>query len=55
MTDPTTLEFFKIDADGLNADGTWASDELIANNNTWTVTIPETLKAGAYLVGGPFD
>lgn len=50
VTDPTTLEFFKIDADGLNADGTWASDELIANNNTWTVTIPETLKAGAYLV-----
>ncbi|KAA8569037.1 hypothetical protein EYC84_000710 [Monilinia fructicola] len=42
--DKTTLEFFKIDEAGLLDDttlpGTWASDKLIATNNTWTSTIP---------------
>lgn len=37
------LTFFKIDAGGLVSDssppGTWASDQLIANNNTWTVKV----------------
>lgn len=29
---------------------TWATDELIANNNTWTVTIPKTLAPGGYVL-----
>jgi hypothetical protein len=37
----TDLEFFKIDAAGFS-DGKWASDKLIANNNTWSVTIPDS-------------
>ncbi|KAI9644402.1 hypothetical protein NHQ30_007759 [Ciborinia camelliae] len=52
--DKTKLEFFKIDAVGLIDDssvpGTWASDKLIANNNTWTSTIPADLAAGKYVV-----
>jgi cellulase len=48
--DPTALSFFKINDAGLNSDGTWASDDLIANNNTWTVTIPSDIAAGNYLL-----
>ncbi|KAI1144793.1 glycosyl hydrolase family 61-domain-containing protein [Nemania diffusa] len=52
--DKTALEFFKIDEAGLldssSAPGTWASDVLIANNNTWLVQIPKTLKAGNYVL-----
>jgi Auxiliary Activity family 9 (formerly GH61) len=48
--DPTTLSYFKIDEAGLNSDGTWASDDLIANNNTWTVTIPSDIAAGQYII-----
>jgi cellulase len=52
--DKTTLEFFKIDEAGLIDDttspGTWASDQLIANNNSWTVTIPSTIAAGNYVL-----
>ncbi|CAD0024866.1 unnamed protein product [Aureobasidium pullulans] len=29
---------------------TWASDTLIANNNSWTVTIPSSLIAGSYVL-----
>jgi lytic cellulose monooxygenase (C1-hydroxylating) len=50
--DKTALEFFKIDAVGLadaSAD-TWASDQLIANNNSWTLQIPPTLAAGNYVL-----
>ncbi|KAF5873302.1 putative glycoside hydrolase family 61 protein [Botrytis fragariae] len=51
--DKTTLEFFKIDEAGLIDDttvpGTWASDNLIANNNTWTTTIPADLAPGNYV------
>ncbi|KAK8200873.1 hypothetical protein M8818_006190 [Zalaria obscura] len=51
--DKTTLEFFKIDAVGLVDDttvpGTWGSDQLIANNNSWVVNIPTTLAAGNYV------
>jgi len=49
VSDPTTLDFFKINEGGYS-DGTWASETLIANNNSWTVTIPSDLKAGAYLM-----
>ncbi|CRG89742.1 Endoglucanase-4 [Talaromyces islandicus] len=52
--DKTTLEFFKIDQAGLINDtvvpGTWASDELIANNNSWTVTIPTSIAPGNYVL-----
>ncbi|KAF7898742.1 hypothetical protein EAF00_005188 [Botryotinia globosa] len=51
--DKTTLEFFKIDEAGLIDDttvpGTWASDKMIANNNTWTATIPADLAPGNYV------
>jgi hypothetical protein len=52
--DKTSLEFFKIDESGLisgsNAPGTWASDNLIANNNSWTVTVPSSIAAGNYVM-----
>ncbi|KAH8698386.1 glycosyl hydrolase family 61-domain-containing protein [Talaromyces proteolyticus] len=52
--DKTALEFFKIDQRGLINDadvpGTWASDQLIANNNSWTVTIPSKITPGNYVL-----
>lgn len=52
--DKSTLEFFKIDAGGLVDDstvpGTWASDQLIANNNSWTVKIPTSVAPGNYVL-----
>lgn len=50
--DKTALEFFKIDAVGLadaSAD-TWGSDQLISNNNSWTLQIPSTLASGNYVL-----
>ncbi|PBP20387.1 hypothetical protein BUE80_DR008419 [Diplocarpon rosae] len=47
--DKTTLEFFKIDEKGLEA-GKWASEELLANNNSWAVTIPADVAPGAYVL-----
>jgi lytic cellulose monooxygenase (C1-hydroxylating) len=49
----TKLKWFKIDQQGLlggGNPGTWATDTLIANNNSWTVTIPPTLKTGNYVI-----
>lgn len=52
--DKTTLEWFKIDAQGLYDDttvpGNWASDTLIANNNSWTVNIPSDIASGNYVL-----
>lgn len=52
--DKTKLEFFKIEEAGLldnnNPYGTWASDELMAANNTWTVKIPSDIEAGNYVL-----
>ncbi|MCJ1415343.1 hypothetical protein MMC32_001675 [Xylographa parallela] len=52
--DKTTLLFNKIDGVGLISDtttpGKWASDQLIANNNSWTVTIPSTIAPGSYVL-----
>ena len=52
--DKTTLEFFKIDGVGLVTDtptpGTWATDQLIANNNSWVVTIPKNIAPGNYVL-----
>ncbi|KAM0704596.1 hypothetical protein Q7P35_008830 [Cladosporium inversicolor] len=52
--DKETLEFFKIDEagliDGSSAPGKWASDELIAADGKWSVTIPESLAPGQYVL-----
>ncbi|GLI73878.1 hypothetical protein PoHVEF18_002109 [Penicillium ochrochloron] len=52
--DKTTLKFFKIDEAGLiddsNVPGTWASDNLISNNNSRTITIPSSIEAGNYVL-----
>ncbi|KAI5776401.1 putative endoglucanase/cellulase [Geopyxis carbonaria] len=47
--DPASLSFFKIDEAGYT-DGTWASDTLIANNNSHTVTVPSDIKPGGYII-----
>lgn len=48
--DKTTLEWVKIDEAGIDiSTQTWAATDLIANNNTWSVTVPETLAAGSYV------
>ncbi|KAL4966628.1 glycosyl hydrolase family 61-domain-containing protein [Aspergillus stella-maris] len=52
--DKTALEFFKIDGVGLVDDssvpGTWGDDELIDNNNSWMVQIPESIAPGNYVL-----
>ncbi|KAI0133761.1 glycosyl hydrolase family 61-domain-containing protein [Xylariales sp. AK1849] len=54
--DKTELEFFKINQRGLiNAlvqqpCGEWATDQLIANNNSWLVEIPPAIKPGFYVL-----
>ncbi|KAJ5753028.1 hypothetical protein N7520_009945 [Penicillium odoratum] len=52
--DKTTLEFFKIDQGGLISDtdvpGTWATDNLISNNNSRTVTVPSDIADGNYVL-----
>ncbi|KAL2148254.1 hypothetical protein VTH82DRAFT_2402 [Thermothelomyces myriococcoides] len=50
----TGNHWFKIAEAGLLSgtihEGVWAQKEMISNNYTWTVTIPEQLKSGAYLI-----
>ncbi|KAI0020326.1 carbohydrate-binding module family 1 protein [Xylariomycetidae sp. FL0641] len=51
--DKTALEFFKIDGSGLveaGSPGTYGSDTMIKNGNTWLVQIPKSLKAGNYVL-----
>lgn len=55
--DKTSLKFNKIDEAGLSANSTtpwtvgrYASDELIANGNKWTVTIPSYVAPGNYVL-----
>jgi lytic cellulose monooxygenase (C1-hydroxylating) len=52
--DKSTLEFFKIDGVGLvkggQGPGFWASDQLIANNNSWLVQIPVGIAPGFYVL-----
>ncbi|KAK0640990.1 glycosyl hydrolase family 61-domain-containing protein [Cercophora newfieldiana] len=52
--DKAALEFFKIDEagliDGSQAPGKWASDQLIANNNSWMVKIPANIAPGFYVL-----
>lgn len=48
--DPAKLKFVKIDAAGFNAESKkWAAEELIANGNSWTTTIPAGLAPGNYV------
>ncbi|KAL6248134.1 hypothetical protein RBB50_004389 [Rhinocladiella similis] len=52
--DKSQLKFNKIDeaglVDGSNPPGTWASDDMIANNNSWVVTIPSSIAPGKYVL-----
>ncbi|KAK8061897.1 hypothetical protein PG994_008263 [Apiospora phragmitis] len=52
--DPSALSFFKIDeaglVDGSSQPGKWASDDLIAAGNKWTVTVPADLAEGEYVL-----
>ncbi|EHY59340.1 hypothetical protein HRR83_001386 [Exophiala dermatitidis] len=52
--DKTKLLFNKIDeaglVDGSTPPGHWASDDMIANNNSWVVTIPSTIAPGNYVL-----
>nr|OQO21749.1 hypothetical protein B0A51_09690 [Rachicladosporium sp. CCFEE 5018] len=57
--DKTKLEFFKFAEAGLIEDlpektygvtGKWASDDLIANNNSWVVKIPSDIAPGPYVL-----
>lgn len=59
--DKTQLKFFKISQAGLVTPATkekgsalsfgyWASDQLIANNNSWIVEIPPRIKSGFYVL-----
>lgn len=43
------LEFFKIDAAGYE-NGEWAAATLIKNNLTWSVTVPESIAPGQYVL-----
>jgi len=51
--DKSTLKWFKISQGGLlsgSNPGTWVTDQMIANNNTWSVVIPKDLKSGNYVL-----
>lgn len=51
--DKTSLSFAKIDEEGLisgDNPGHWASDELMANGMSWTVTIPSSVAPGNYVL-----
>lgn len=45
--DKAALKWVKIDEAGFTDD--WASTKMIANNNTWSVTVPSTLASGNYV------
>ncbi|KAF9529108.1 cellulose-growth-specific protein [Crepidotus variabilis] len=48
------LQWFKIQEAGLLsgtiAKGSWAAGKMIANNHSWTTTIPNTVPAGQYMI-----
>ncbi|GJE99435.1 glycoside hydrolase family 61 protein [Phanerochaete sordida] len=49
-----TLKWFKIDEAGLLSgtvySGSWADGQMIAQNSSWTTTIPSTVPSGNYLI-----
>ena len=52
--DSLDAEWFKIDEAGLLSgtvfNGSWASGKMIADNSSWTTTIPSTVPSGNYLI-----
>ncbi|KAF8908522.1 glycosyl hydrolase family 61-domain-containing protein [Gymnopilus junonius] len=50
----STLQWFKIDEAGLLSgtvfSGTWGSGKMIADNSSWTTTIPQTVPSGNYMI-----
>ncbi|KAJ7036621.1 glycosyl hydrolase family 61-domain-containing protein [Mycena alexandri] len=50
----STLKWFKIDQSGLISgtvfNGSWGSGKMIAQNSSWTTTIPATVPSGNYLI-----
>jgi cellulase len=52
--DKTTLKWFKIDQAGMTSTtgnpAVYGDDVMIANNMTWTVKIPSSIKAGNYVL-----
>lgn len=52
-TNAGSLSFAKIAQRGLisgSNPGTWASDELVRNGNSWSVTIPSSIAPGQYVL-----
>lgn len=48
--DKTALKWIKIDEAGIDiATQEWAATKLIANNNTWVTTVPESIAPGNYV------
>jgi cellulase len=48
--DKTQLRWVKVEATGINYQSQrWASQDLIANNNTWTAHVPKNLAPGDYV------
>lgn len=48
--DKTALEWVKVDEAGYSTTAeTWAAYDLVANNNSWTMTVPSTLASGNYV------
>ena len=48
--DKTALKWIKIDEAGIDLDTQeWAATKLIANNNTWVTTVPESIAPGNYV------
>ncbi|KAI0705013.1 glycoside hydrolase [Cerioporus squamosus] len=51
---PSSLNWFKIDEAGLISgslpSGLWGMGELVANNSSWTSTIPSSLAPGEYFI-----
>ena len=49
-----TLKWFKIDEAGLLSgtvySGSWADGKMIADNSSWTTTIPSSVPSGNYLI-----
>jgi hypothetical protein len=46
----SSAKWFAIDKAGINADGSYATDDLIAAGTSWTTTIPFNVAPGEYLL-----
>lgn len=47
--DPSTLSYFKIDHAGFE-NGKWIRDNIIANHNSYSLTIPEDIAPDNYII-----